>query len=265
MTRSLPAPFSCALCAAVAMLVLAPAVLAGPPSPAPRPSPTPTSRPRLSGGFGRTPVPAAPHAETAASHAETAATPAEGASTGAEAGEPPAARTPHAAAKKDPASRRGKGTGTVAITNDSLVKDPNRGRLTTSQIRLPAPTPVPSPGAAPAVRLPDSATVPAAGAAPPPSAGDEAVWRERARAARRRVEELKTEVSQLEADTKQLETDFYRWDDGQYRDRVIKPSWDKKREELETRRRQLVDAEAELADLPEKARKAGALPGWLRE
>ena len=79
------------------------------------------------------------------------------------------------------------------------------------------------------------------------------------------MEELKIEIAQLESDSKQLETDFYRWDDGQYRDRVIKPAWDKKREELETRRRQLVDAEADLADLPEKARKAGALPGWIRE
>ncbi|HXM79966.1 MAG TPA: hypothetical protein VOA00_12090, partial [Thermoanaerobaculia bacterium] len=59
--------------------------------------------------------------------------------------------------------------------------------------------------------------------------------------------------------------DFYRWDDGQYRDRVIKPAWDKKREELETARIQSKQAEADLADLPEKARKAGVPPGWLRE
>ncbi|HEY6050830.1 MAG TPA: hypothetical protein VIZ58_06240, partial [Thermoanaerobaculia bacterium] len=135
------------------------------------------------------------------------------------------------------------------ITNENLVKDPNRGRLSTSQVRLPTPAPAPSPTAA----------------APASNGGEEAVWRERARTARRRVEELKAEVTSLEAEAKQLETDFYRWDDGQYRDRVIKPAWDKKREELETRRRQLVDAEAELADLPERARKAGALPGWLRE
>ncbi|HYK42981.1 MAG TPA: hypothetical protein VE007_11380 [Thermoanaerobaculia bacterium] len=238
--------------AAFAMLAVAPSLFARPPAPAPRPSPTPTARPRLSGGFGRTPVPPAARGETAPG--------------GATAGEPPAAASPQAAGQKPAPSRKEKGQGTVAITNESLVKDPNRGRLTTSQVRLPAPTPVPAPsaGAAPAVRLPDSAATPAAGAAPS-TGGDEAVWRERARSARRRVEELKAEVTQLEADTKQLETDFYRWDDGQYRDRVIKPSWDKKREELETRRRQLVDAEAELADLPEKARKAGALPGWLRE
>ena len=46
---------------------------------------------------------------------------------------------------------------------------------------------------------------------------------------------------------------------------MIKPAWDKKREELETTRKELTSAEADLADLPEKARRAGALPGWLRE
>jgi hypothetical protein len=46
---------------------------------------------------------------------------------------------------------------------------------------------------------------------------------------------------------------------------VIKPAWDKKREELETAKRDLEQAEKELAGLPEMARKAGALPGWLRE
>ena len=58
---------------------------------------------------------------------------------------------------------------------------------------------------------------------------------------------------------------FHSWDDGNYRDGVIKPAWDKKREELETARRELAEAQKDLADLPEKARKAGALPGWLRD
>lgn len=226
------------------------------------PTPTPTPRPKLSGGFGRTPVPGAPAVEAPTSDVVRAAASARG--------------------RKEPK--------TVAITNETLVKDPNKGRLSTSQAR-PAPTParalvpasasgssqagplagtpppasgLPAAGAAERASSSSSSTAPSPGASPAP-AEDEATWRERARAARRRVEELKAEITTLEADSKQLENDFYRWDDGQYRDRVIKPAWDKKREDLETRRRQLVDAEAELADLPEKARKAGALPGWLRE
>jgi hypothetical protein len=46
---------------------------------------------------------------------------------------------------------------------------------------------------------------------------------------------------------------------------VIKPAWDKAREELATARKELPVAERELTDLPDRARKAGALPGWLRE
>ena len=97
------------------------------------------------------------------------------------------------------------------------------------------------------------------------SAGDEAMWRDRVRRAKMKVEGLRAQVGSLDAESKRLENDFYRWDDGQYRDRVIKPQWDKAREDLETAKRQLASAEAELADLPEQARKAGALPGWLRE
>jgi predicted RNase H-like nuclease (RuvC/YqgF family) len=83
--------------------------------------------------------------------------------------------------------------------------------------------------------------------------------------ARTRVEELRERVRRFELESKKLENDFYSWDDGQYRDGVIKPAWDQKREELETSRRELEQAEKELAELPETAHKAGALPGWLRE
>jgi hypothetical protein len=156
----------------------------------------------------------------------------------------------------------------VSITNQTLVTDPNRGRLTTWQ-----PTPGGKPGARPA----GSAATPAAGKAsaavaaptPPPAEStapsEEAEWRETARRTRQRVADAKDRVSRLEAEAKKLENDFYAWDDGQYRDNVIKPAWDKKREELETARREVEDAEKDLADLPEKARKAGALPGWIRE
>jgi hypothetical protein len=62
-----------------------------------------------------------------------------------------------------------------------------------------------------------------------------------------------------------MEADFYSWDDGAYRDGVIKPAWDKAREDLATARRELPLAERTLDDLPDRARRAGALPGWLRE
>lgn len=187
------------------------------------PSPTPTPRPRLSGGFGRTPI--APAADRPRPLAERV-------------------RAAHARDGKEQKPA-------VAITNETLVTDPKKGRLTTAPARNPLPAP------SPAARAPVT-SVPAASSA-------ETEWRTRARTAHQRVEELKERVAQLEAESKKLESDFYAWDDGQYRDGVIKPAWDKKREEIETFRRGLAEAEKELAELPEKARKAGALPGWIRE
>ncbi len=193
------------------------------------PTPTPTPRPRLSGGFGRpaaTPI-VSENGGQALSDVVRAAT---------------QART-----RKD--QKPG-----VAITNESLVTDPKKGRLTTSQPRnlpvpsaaVPTPAPTPAPGTTPGI-------------------SGEAQWRDRARRARQRVEEDKARVFQLEGEASALEKDFYKWDDGQYRDGVIKPAWDRKKQELESARNDLAEAEKELAELPEQARKAGALPGWIRE
>ncbi len=157
-------------------------------------------------------------------------------------------------------------SGSLKIDNHALVKGTDKGRMTTSKS---PPTPVRPPAAASA---PVAAATPGTGAAGADAAvevaaapGSEAQWKETAARARKRVADDKARVAELEAATKKLENDFYAWDDGQYRDRVIKPSWDHSKSELEDARRELVAAEADLADLPEKARKAGALPGWIRE
>lgn len=151
-------------------------------------------------------------------------------------------------------------TGPVRITNDSLVTDTARGKVSTSQrppspTSEPAKTPAATPGKAPAGTEVERA-----------DAGQgEAYWREESRRVRERVDEIRDAMTRLEADTKRLESDYYAWDDGAYRDKVIKPSWDKAREELATARLALPAAERDLADLPDRARRAGALPGWLRE
>jgi hypothetical protein len=196
----------------------------------PSPTPAPTTRPKLSGGFGR---PAATPAPVAVP------TPGQSQSLG---------DVVHAADEAKQKKEQQKSN--VAITNKTLVTDPHKGRLSTSTPRTPQPTP---------------RTAQLAPPTPAAKGDEEAEWRERARATRKRVEDTKERISQLEIETKKLESDFYAWDDGQYRDGIIKPAWDKKREELETARRDLVDAERELAELPEQARKAGALPGWIRE
>ena len=149
--------------------------------------------------------------------------------------------------------------GKIAITNDNLVTDPKKGKLTTAAPRNVTPV---SPAAATA-----KIEAPRAEGEPPAqnSAEAEAYWRERMHSAKTRVEDLEERVRRYDQEARKLENDFYSWDDGNYRDGVIKPAWDKKREELETSKRELADAQKELAELPEKARKAGALPGWLRD
>ncbi len=150
--------------------------------------------------------------------------------------------------------------GTVIINNKSLVKNTSKGRISSGKAVPPAgrpnPTPMPTTEVSPA---PAPATDTAS------SGGGEAQWKAAAAKTRKRVADDKARVAELEAATKKLENDFYAWDDGQYRDRVIKPAWDHAKSELTDARNELADAEKDLGDLPEKARVAGAMPGWIRE
>ena len=200
------------------------------------PTPTPTPRPKLGGGFGRsvaTPVPAADTGQSLADVVKAAG---------------------NARAKEAPPKPG------VVIDNRSLVTDPTKGRLTTAQT-APAPSPRPSaPGSRTQIAPTPAPTMPAPG-----SLAEEQKWRDAMHNATKRLEDAKKRIEDLDAAAHKLETDFYAWDDGQYRDRVIKPSWEKTKLELAAARKELAEAEKDLDDLPERARKAGALPGWLRE
>ena len=223
MTRpSVRGPVSAA--ALIAALLCAGVALAA------EPGPTPTPRPKLSGGFGK-PRTSPPPSSAA------------GASEPARAG---AARPERAA---------------VTINNQTLVTDPQKGRLSTSN--APPATPPPTASRTYTAEAPLGGAPSAGG--PAPAALEEAKWRAAAKSARERVQAAKGEVERLTAEAAKLESDFYAWDDGQYRDNVIKPAWDKTKQDLEAAKAELAAAEKDLADLPEKARKAGALPGWLRE
>jgi hypothetical protein len=218
------------------MLVVAAPLSAATPTPKPTLTPTPKQH-KLSGGFGRE----APDGVVT----------------------PTGAVTPEAGQSLADQVRSSSGTkkkkGSVSITNENLVTDPKKGKLTTS-----APRNTPAAAATPAAA---KAERPAGAEGTPPqeSSEAEAYWRERMHSAKALVEDLEEKVRRYDAEAHKLENDFYSWDDGNYRDGVIKPAWDKKREELETAKRDLAEAQKELADLPEKARKAGALPGWLRD
>lgn len=214
-------------------------------------TPTPTPRPRLSGGFGRpraTPVPVAV-SEGGQSLADVVRAAQE--------------------ARGDSGAEREKSG--ITIDNKNLVKDSAKGRVTTSSLQGAASSPARPAAAAPTPVAGAPAPTNGSGNGTSPEAatgaepGGEAEWRETARRERKRVEDAKARVAELTATSKKLENDFYAWDDGQYRDRVIKPAWDRAKQDLDAARSELEAAEKQLADLPERARKAGALPGWIRE
>jgi len=203
---------------------------------------TPTPLPRLSGGFGRprsTPNPAVSGGGQSLADVVRAAREA-----------------------RDQSQSPEREKSGLTINNRSLVTNPEKGRVSTSKITPPKPTPAPT--ASPRVRTGEvGAPAPPASSEAPGATEEE--WRSAAHRARTRVQEARAQVEELDAVVHKLENDFYAWDDGQYRDRVIKPSWDRSRGQLEEARHELSAAEKDLADLPEKARRAGALPGWIRE
>ena len=171
-----------------------------------RPTPTPTPRPRLSGGFGRPPATPAPPRPRTGSRCRTS-------SGGRRSTRRPTERRPEEAASRSRTRR--------------WSTDPDKGRLTTSQA-----TPRPAardaggrrgthggagaPAPLPAVRLDRGATA---------ERGEVARDARASRASASRTR--RTASRELETERRSSRTTSTRWDDGQYRDRVIKPAWDK--------------------------------------
>ena len=109
-----------------------------------------------------------------------------------------------------------------------------------------------------------SASAPEAAAQTDANGMTEQDWKQRAASLKASIAEGQKKVRDLETETKRLENDFYAWSDGNYRDTVIKPSWDKAKEDLKAARAQLEQSEASVSSLEDDARKAGAPPGWVR-
>ncbi len=92
----------------------------------------------------------------------------------------------------------------------------------------------------------------------------EADWRRIMNHARAVVADGENRVRDLDTKSKQLENDFYAQSDGYRRDGVIKPAWDKARDDLAAARASLDAARKALDDLSEDARRSNTPPGWLR-
>lgn len=94
---------------------------------------------------------------------------------------------------------------------------------------------------------------------------DEQYWRSRSLEIRLRWRHAADEVKELEKTAAGWRRRFYAERDTYVRDGQIKPEWDRVLDRLEEARSEVVASTRELEEFMEEGRKAGALPGWLRE
>jgi len=142
------------------------------------------------------------------------------------------------------------------------------GTITNETLRKGGPTPAPGGKAAaktPAVSAVRQPTPHPTYDVPRDDQGrSEAQWKGIMNHARSLVLDGERRVKDLETKSKQLENDFYAQSDGFRRDGVIKPAWDKARDDLAQARAELDGARKSLDDLAEDARRSNTPPGWLR-
>lgn len=94
---------------------------------------------------------------------------------------------------------------------------------------------------------------------------EEQYWRSEALRLRVEWREAYDSLGELEERAAKLRNDFYAADDPFYRDRQIKPAWDRALDQIEEAHETIEAAQRELGQLLDEGRRAGALPGWLRE
>lgn len=140
--------------------------------------------------------------------------------------------------------RRARSGPPIAVINDKNVAH-STGRITISESKKPGVTPQ------------DSSALQAL--------KDEKYWRERALDVRTRLRKSMDRVEELETTAAGLRRRFYAEEDPHLRDSKIKPEWDRSLAQLEETRNDIETTRQELEELLDEGRRAGALPGWLRE
>jgi hypothetical protein len=93
----------------------------------------------------------------------------------------------------------------------------------------------------------------------------EACWRRRVRELREGWSRAATEIGDWEDEAAELRWRFYAEDDPWVRDGRIKPAWDRALDRMRRSRDEAERYRERLAETLEDGRRAGALPGWLRE
>ena len=154
------------------------------------------------------------------------------------------------AAARERARRQGGAPPAVVINNQNLASYAAGGVLTIAE---PAPSQEAMPGADESDGAPVGPTI------------EESYWRQRGLAIRKRWRDAVDEIPELVGRVEELRQRFYSADDPAYRDGEIKPLWDKALADLEEARYLAGRGEQEVLAYLEEGRRAGALPGWLRE
>ncbi len=164
-------------------------------------------------------------------------------------------------ARAERAAREGHAT--RVVTDTTLKQQAARGEITVANVP------------AAAIEEESEAAPGDAEAAPAPAGGEEELslsatdpelyWRRRVRDARLRWRAAVEQLAELEDTAAALRWDFYATDDPFYRDSQIKPAWDRALAQLEVARQSAEFEHESLQLILEDGRRAGALPGWLRE
>ena len=93
----------------------------------------------------------------------------------------------------------------------------------------------------------------------------EEYWRLRKQETDQKLQDTKTKVDQLQTEITQLTTAFYAEADGVGQRPIIAQERDERIKALEQAKQDLQDAQTTSEGLEDEARKAGALPGWVRD
>jgi hypothetical protein len=147
-------------------------------------------------------------------------------------------------AAKAERERRARSGPPVAVINDKNVAH-SKGHLTVADPKKPVVT--------------------GADAAALQTIRDEQYWRSRALDIRTRLRQASDRIADLELSAAGWRRRFYAEEDPYVRDGKIKPEWDRVLAQLEETRNEIETTRKELDDFLEEGRRAGALPGWLRE
>jgi hypothetical protein len=151
----------------------------------------------------------------------------------------------------------------IVINNKSLHRYAKGGQLTVAEPKKKQAGASPARAGQPAATAGAATVAGAPGAAP--AERDEKYWRGRALEIRQRWRKAVERVKALEQDISEWRRRFYAQDDPYVRDGQIKPAWDRALDQLRDSRAEAAAAKKELGELLEEGRRAGALPGWLRE